>query len=375
MEKLLKYGVDTELASVALGKNLTISTIRNTSKKNLIEKYGLTDVQSALLKNAVKRKPIDEDVLQLLLERNAFTCCICQGIKSDAYIVHHIEHYNISQNNSYDNLAVLCPNDHELAHREGEALANKITPSNVKRAKTKWEKLVESNAAKKSALEGEVDDLDYVNVPRILELSLQVNKGVPNTQYTAYLEANDLIMSNGKINPELYERHGLNSNTPLKFFAPLGSTALILHYYEVLLIAFEKIKLYDLDELLKISELKKGIVGKYCFYTGGVYGRTFKGNTIDENSEPTIIHIRRKPFFVEWKVNPMYITSSTASWRIGRRPVYLVYGKILDVCEELVDGEKRLMIDIRPYAFGIPKTSKHRVPDIHYRDIDYSQYE
>lgn len=375
MKNLLKYGIDTELARIAVSKNLNITTIRNTSKQNLISKYDLNQTQAEILKNAVRREPIDEDILQLLLERNAFTCCLCNGIKSDAYIVHHIEHYNVSQDNSYTNLALLCPNDHELAHREGEGLANKITPLNIIKAKNKWEKTVESNALKKSALLGEVHDLDYVNVHRILELALQINKEIPQTEFTSRLESQGLILNDGTINPQLYIHHNINPNTPLKFFAPFGSAVLTQHYYEILLDIFKKVKLYDLDDLLKISELKNGIIGKFCFYSGGVYGRTYKGNVINEDSEPTIIHIRRKPFFVEWKVDPMYITSSTATWRIAKRPVYLVYGKILDVCEEIIDNEKRLIIDIRPYAFGMPKNLKNRTPEIHYRNIDYSEYE
>lgn len=375
MNNLLKYGIDTDLAELANSKNLNLTTIRNTSKRNLIEKYGLNEPQAIILKKAVKRKPIDEEIAQLLLERNAFTCCLCQGVKSDAYIIHHIEHYNVSQDNSYYNLALLCPNDHELAHREGEALANKITPSNIRRAKNKWEKLVESNAIKKSALEGEVHDLDYVNVNRILELAIQINREIPTTRFTSRLEEQGLILKDGNINPQLYKEYNLNPNTPLKFWAYYGSATLTQHYYEILLAILQRVKVHDLDNLLKISELKKGIIGKFCFYSGGVYGRTYKGDVIDKNSEPTLIHIRKKPFFVEWKVDPMYITSTTASWRIARRTVYLVYGKILDVYEKIVEEEKRLIIDIRPYAFGMPINRKDRTPDIHYRDIDFSEYE
>ncbi len=375
MNNLLKYGIDTNLAATAISKNLNVSTIKNTSQKNLIAKYGLNEIEAEKLKIAVQRKPIDDDVAQLLLERSAFTCCVCQGIKSDAYIIHHIEHYNISQNNEYENLAVLCPNDHELAHREGEALANKITPKNIRTIKNKWEKFVESNALKKAALEGEINDLDYVNINRILELAIQINQEIPETKYTSRLKENGLLLSDGTINPKLYQEYNLNPNTPLKFFAAYSSGTLAQHYYEVLLSTLQKVQLHDLDDLLKISELKKGIIGKYCFYNGGVYGRTYKGKTIDQNSEPTLIHIRRKPFFVEWKVDPMYITSTTASWRIAKRPVYLVYGKVLNVTEEIVENQKRLLIDIRPYAFGNPKNSKDRTPIIHYQNIDFSEYE
>ena len=108
MEIFMKYGIDSNLAEILHSSGLTISTIKNTSVKNLIDRYELSEFQASNVKRAVSRKAVKQEILDQLLQNSAFTCCICQGHKSDAYIIHHIDHYNKSQDNSYDNLAVPC---------------------------------------------------------------------------------------------------------------------------------------------------------------------------------------------------------------------------------------------------------------------------
>ena len=372
METLIKYGIDKNLASVAHRKSLTVTAIRATSKKNLIEKYNLSDVQAAKLKLAVTRTPIDDAVAEQLLYNNSYTCCLCKGTKSDAFVIHHIEHYNVSQDNSYENLAVLCPNDHELAHREGEALANKIKPSQIKAGKRKWESLVSSRQLISAALEQDTGELDFISIHRVSELCLTVHGGIPDTQLSAKLRNIGLLDDDGYINPEYYERKNININTPLRFFALFGSTALTAHYLYLLTGCFSKLDVHDLDNLLNKKSVEEGLIGKYCVYTGGVYGKEYHGE-VTPDSEPTHIYFKRRNFIVEWKVNPMYICSMTAAGRISSRPVYLIYGKVLNVYN-VEDKEKtKIKIEIRPYAFGNSPYAKDRTPLIHY-DRQYDDY-
>lgn len=372
MDTLIKYGVDKELASIAQKKSLTATAIRATSKKNLIEKYNLEEAQAARLKSAVKRAPIDDEVVERLLYNTSYTCCLCKGMKSDAYVIHHIEHYNVSQDNSYDNLAVLCPNDHELAHREGEALANKITPSQVKKGKRKWEASVSSQHLISAALEQDTGELDFISIHRVSELCLSVYGGLPDTQLSSRLRNIGLLDNDGYINPEYYEKKNIDINTPLRFFAPFGSTALTAHYLYLLTGCFSKLKFYDLDNLLNKKSIDEGLIGRYCVYTGGVYGKEYRGK-ITADSEPTHIYFKRGQFIVEWKVNPTYICSATAAGRISGRPVYLIYGKILNVYNVEDKGRSKIKIEIRPYAFGNSPYSKNRTPAIHY-ERKYDQY-
>lgn len=138
----IQYGVPSIWAQDYESKNISANTFRQTSKKNLVEKYRIPQIQISFVKDCLTRKPIDEKVFDKLLENNRFVCCWCKGTKSDAYIIHHIEEYSLTQNNKYENLAVLCPNDHDLAHREGAFLANKIPKEQIREAKKNWEKEV-----------------------------------------------------------------------------------------------------------------------------------------------------------------------------------------------------------------------------------------
>ena len=99
--------------------SITIQQAKKLTKTELAKNYSLAKREIDILKKFITRKPIATDILYGLLENNNFTCCVCKGTKSDSFIVHHIKQYSKSKDNSYKNLAVLCLNDHDLAHKEG----------------------------------------------------------------------------------------------------------------------------------------------------------------------------------------------------------------------------------------------------------------
>lgn len=149
-ETFIKYGVSDEIAAELERKQLTKTTFLKTPLKDLIKKYDIESTVAEFVKNCVKRKAIGDDTIQLLLESSNFLCCICKGDKGKGYIIHHIVPYSKTKDNSYDNLAVLCPNDHDIAHREGIALTNKLTEKQIRTAKTNWENEVKKNNLDKS---------------------------------------------------------------------------------------------------------------------------------------------------------------------------------------------------------------------------------
>lgn len=161
----IQYGVSNEIAIGLEEKNLPISTLKRTSIKNLVSKYDIDSTVAEFVKNCIKREPVNEEIIQKLLENSNFTCCLCKGKKSDAFIIHHIVHYSKTHDNSYENLAVLCPNDHDLAHREGIALTYKITEKQIRKAKANWEKQIRENNLQKSIQsKSELDSMDMSKV-------------------------------------------------------------------------------------------------------------------------------------------------------------------------------------------------------------------
>ena len=85
----------------------------------MTSRLGLTIEEVQEFKTCVARQQIEAVTLDMLLTRSNHTCCVCKGVKSSAIVVHHIEKYELSQDNSYSNLAVLCPDDDDRAHHPG----------------------------------------------------------------------------------------------------------------------------------------------------------------------------------------------------------------------------------------------------------------
>lgn len=365
-ETYIQYGVASDLAQKLKSLGLPLTTFRSTSKKNLETKYGLVKSEIDLVKDLIEREPIDKDLIEILLEKSNFTCCICKGTKSDAYVIHHIDHYSKTQDNSYQNLAVLCPNDHDLAHKEGKSLTLKLTPEQIRNLKTKWETEVENNKVYKASVNGDINEVDFLNVPRIIEACKEIFGELPETEYTKSLIQDKLIDNSGFINLGKISTIADNPNTPLIFFAPLGSTKLRYHYFELLKKLLKRLNFVDLDLLLNKQSVKEGIIGKYCYYVGGVYGQK-PDSPVTKDSQMTRISFRRKPFFVEWPVDQKYFASSSTRARACHRNIYLIYGKIRNVDTIKIKDKPFIKIDIRPYAFGLPKETKHRTPDIAYQ--------
>ncbi len=138
----IQYGVRSDWAHNYELIGIASITFKQTSIKNLVEKYNIPEKQVRFVKNCLTRQPIDEKIYLRLLQNSNFICCLCKGTKSDAYLIHHITEYSKTKDNSYKNLAVLCPNDHDLAHRHGIATTSGISEGEIKETKKKWEKEV-----------------------------------------------------------------------------------------------------------------------------------------------------------------------------------------------------------------------------------------
>lgn len=172
-ETYVKYGVPSDLAAKYEKLNLSASSFRNLPNTILKEKYKLRQNEIKIVKTYLIRQVIPQDTLQKLLENSNFTCCCCTGTKSDAYIVHHIVKYEISQDNSYENLAVLCPNDHDLAHR-GTGLTNSLTSDQIKSAKDNWEQIVQLRKLV-AASPAELKKF-YLSIPRYQEIIDEIER-------------------------------------------------------------------------------------------------------------------------------------------------------------------------------------------------------
>jgi len=373
----IQYGVPSNWANNFELIGLSATTFRNTPKKDLIDKYNIANDQIDFVKSCLTRQPIDGDVLQELLEANRFVCCLCKGQKGDAYIIHHIKSYAASQDNSILNLAVLCPNDHDLVHREGQSLTNKITEEQLTKAKCNWEKEVEVLNVQIASQSGEINEVDFINVPRILGLYNEVFKSIPKTQYSNSLLEKAAINEDGSINSSFIEKFNKNPATPFIFFGPNGSWELSLHYEEVFKEILSRVEFIDLDNLInKKAVQSENLNGKFCFYVGGLYGKEPE-RPITFDTKCTHLYFHRRSFFIEWIVDPQYMKSSSSIMRLSERTQYLIYGRIRNIGTKTWNDKEYIHFSIRPYLFGLPTKTKNRKPAIHfiekYKDYDFGE--
>lgn len=136
-QNLLGYGISDELASKASNNKLTLSKIRALSIEDMVSRFKMSAEEAAELKKCVVRKIIQSDVVLQLLSASNFTCNVCKGSKGHSFIIHHIIPYEKTQDNEYENLIVLCPSDHDIAHRGGLTLG--LSEPQLRTMKSKWE--------------------------------------------------------------------------------------------------------------------------------------------------------------------------------------------------------------------------------------------
>lgn len=109
---LLALGFDTELISKIASKHHTVDALRALPIKALLEIY--TKKESELIQSRIKRQPIPDEVLENVIAKADGVCCFCaDGNKARAYQIHHAEEYSKTQDNSEENLILICPTHHQ----------------------------------------------------------------------------------------------------------------------------------------------------------------------------------------------------------------------------------------------------------------------
>lgn len=367
LDKFLQYGVSTDIADKARKANLTVSKCRVIGQEDLVSNYGMTLDEAKYLQNCVTRQPIEEEVLQLLLENSNFTCNICKGQKGSAYIVHHIEEYEKNQNNLYNNLIVLCPNDHDMAHQSG--LSMKITPKQLVRSKEAWEKFVEQTNVTRASQAIDINDdaIDYVNVNRIEELCISVFNEIPETSLTTRLQNKGILDIHRSFDQKYVQEH-LSNGRYLFDYTNSGETE---HYKQLMQLVAEKTDFINLDSYLKVSTLRSvEIEGRYAYFIGGVSARAPKV-PITINTSTILMHYNKRRFRIEWVLDPQFLMSMSAITRIGGKNRYIIYCFVRSILDD--KETKTWLIKASPLLIAQPKKWIHKTPNIAY-EKQYKAY-
>lgn len=354
---LVKYGVASDLANKAHSAGLTVTKARALNQTDIVQKYGLSTLEAKTLTKCVQRKAVDKLVLQVLLERSNFTCCVCKGHKSHAFIVHHITEYEKTQDNAYDNLVVICPADHDLAHKSG--LASGITGTQLRRAKAHWEQDVEAANAKRAAqIIAVVDDaIDYVNVKRIEELCVRLFQEIPITTLTASLKHARILGKNGAFDQK-YVKSNLSNGRYLFDYSTHQETE---HYKQLMQEIAKVTEFVDLDAAATLGgEALKATEGQYAFFVGGVCAKRPK-LPITDNTPAILLHYSRKNLKIEWILDPIFMMSMSAIVRIGGKNRYIIYCLVRTVDES---SGNTILVKASPLLVAQPTKFVDKTPAI-----------
>jgi hypothetical protein len=360
-DRFLRYGVSSDLAGKAVSAGLTITSAKSLGRNVITSKFGLTADEAEAIKNAVVRKPIDADVLYHLLERSNFTCNVCKGVKSHGYIIHHIEEYEIRQDNRYVNLVVLCPSDHDLAHRSGLTLG--ISKDQLRKAKRDWEKQVEVLNVRKAAQAINVRDnaIDYVNIRRIEELCVRLFGEIPDTTLSARLKKMRILGPAGSFDQK-YVRDELSGGRYLFDYMNSHETE---HYKQLL----EKIA--NVTEFVDLTTASsrgfraiEQLEGRYAYFIGGVSAKRPR-LPITNNSSTVLMHYTTKNIRIEWVLDPMFLISMSAIGRLGSKNRFIIYCLIRTVEPDL--NKTRTLVKASPLLIAQPTTYIDKTPAIAYQ--------
>jgi hypothetical protein len=133
-DTLLGLGFDTDIIARIGEHGHTVSALRNLSKKALSPDYTKTEI--AFIQEKIQRIPIPPDVVEAVLAASDRVCCYCRdGLSSRPFQIHHAVEYSQTQDNSFDNLILMCPNHHQ-------SVPKKETLEAQKQARAEWYALV-----------------------------------------------------------------------------------------------------------------------------------------------------------------------------------------------------------------------------------------
>lgn len=348
LKKFLALGLSTDLASAVVSTGLTISAIQGLSAEHLCNFYNFSEGWAEALKHAVQRKKIPSERLLKLLGNANYTCCVCKGTKSKAHLVHHIVPYEDTQDNSYENLAVLCPACHDDAHRRPGLTAG-LTQSQVRAAKLEWEIAVAFGNSHKAARRFEVTSLgvDYVNVPRLQQLCHAIFGCIPETAAAGELMRRGLLSS---------ERIFVGEE--FLFDAGLSTTS---HWIELVEKISSRSQFTDITKL--DAHFLPALVGELGLLWGYATG-TQVGEPLPGHKQIVQLRCELQNATVELLVDTKFLLTKTALYRASSRSLYALYFLVRTVEESSETGTPHVVATPLLMALPAKMVAMSDVPDI-----------
>ena len=136
IQSLFASGLPSNICLKAAKLGYTLTKLKKFPKRDLSKDFGDYEIEQI---RKLARKPIEERVVDRLIKECDWKCCICWDIHSDSpVIIHHIEKHSKTQDDSYENLVILCLNHHGHAHSKWEISQHLLPPGLIRERKGEW---------------------------------------------------------------------------------------------------------------------------------------------------------------------------------------------------------------------------------------------
>lgn len=222
---LVSRGLDTATAERLVSAGYSLAKLQSLTRDKLI---GL-DVPEHLVMVILdeQRPPVPDPIVRKLLIGSRYRCCVCHE-PGKSLILHHIVEWSESRDNSEENLAVLCLNDHGEAHTT-RSIGRNLTADVIREAKRVWASQGYKDTADKilELSQKEYATWDYVNHHRLYSLLQTAGIDPRNSKYASTLQRRGVHDSLGLVQ-DVSEWNV--SEIPSRFMYDFGgATALYLH--------------------------------------------------------------------------------------------------------------------------------------------------
>lgn len=150
---LLAVDVPSDLAAKAVSAGFTLTKIKNATREDLLRAFTKEEVE--LLRTNTQRRPIPDGVILRLVDEYHWRCCVCWDYdRIQPVVLHHIEEHARTQDDSYDNLVLLCPNHHASAHTKSDIAQPPLPAPLLRKLKEDWIEALEEMKAGKRPVPG-----------------------------------------------------------------------------------------------------------------------------------------------------------------------------------------------------------------------------
>jgi hypothetical protein len=115
-DSLLTRGLPTDLIDRIGSHGQTVSMLQSFSRRTLRQYY--TEEDATAIYQSVHRQPTAPDVLERIQFLSNEVCCYCaDGVSTRPYQIHHIVEHSHTQDDSEENLMLVCPTHHDTIPR------------------------------------------------------------------------------------------------------------------------------------------------------------------------------------------------------------------------------------------------------------------